>query len=255
MAPDNFDKHIKNKVEDRAIKPSDEAWNKLSQKLDTVENKTSNRSFWWLGIAAGIVGILFFTFQHFNNNTIKKTTPTVVETQKDEEIKNIKKENQTIYNEVANEDVKNQPIVNTKREIVKQPKETMVSQKEPSITVNESVVETKSNPESQYEDIHAVEPNTLSFEDQKVQEVVAQIRELKSNNDSVIESEIDKLLQKAEKQIELKRLYNENTKTVDANSLLEEVEADLERSFRDKVLEALMSSYETVKTAVAQRND
>ena len=50
-------------------------------------------------------------------------------------------------------------------------------------------------------------------------------------------------------------MYNEKTGVVDARLLLENVEADLEKSFRDKVFEALKSNFNFVKTAVAQRND
>ena len=42
---------------------------------------------------------------------------------------------------------------------------------------------------------------------------------------------------------------------VDAEALLENVEAELDQSFRNKVFEAIKSSYNSVKTAVAQRND
>ena len=50
-------------------------------------------------------------------------------------------------------------------------------------------------------------------------------------------------------------MYDESTKTVDATSLLESVEDDLEQSFREKVLNALQSSYETVRVAVTERNE
>ena len=46
-----------------------------------------------------------------------------------------------------------------------------------------------------------------------------------------------------------------NTRTVDANALLQDVEEDLQQSFRSKVFEALQSGYESVITAVAERNN
>jgi len=41
---------------------------------------------------------------------------------------------------------------------------------------------------------------------------------------------------------------------VDANALLQDVEAELQDSFRTRVFETLKSTFKTVKTAVADRN-
>ena len=53
----------------------------------------------------------------------------------------------------------------------------------------------------------------------------------------------------------MQKLYNEATNKVDANALLQSVEDDLEQSFRAKVFDAIKSGYESVKTAVAERNN
>ncbi|MCB0445367.1 MAG: hypothetical protein KDC68_06915, partial [Gelidibacter sp.] len=72
---------------------------------------------------------------------------------------------------------------------------------------------------------------------------------------TISDEAIDALLNQAQKEITLQKLYNEDVKTVDANALLQDVETDLQQSFRDKVFEALQTSYDKVKTAVAQRNN
>ena len=90
---------------------------------------------------------------------------------------------------------------------------------------------------------------------QKIQDVVAQIKNLKENNTAVTDEAIDALLTEAQKEIALDKLYNESTGIVDANLLLQDVEADLEESFRAKVFKALKENFISVKTAVAQRND
>ena len=50
-------------------------------------------------------------------------------------------------------------------------------------------------------------------------------------------------------------MFNESTGVVNAHALLQDVEDDLEQSFRSKVFQALKENYITVKTAVAQRNN
>ena len=97
--------------------------------------------------------------------------------------------------------------------------------------------------------------STSDFEQAKLNDVVAEINRLNAENHGVSETEIDSLLKQAEREIFTNRIYNENTKTVDASALLQDVEADLEQSFRSRVFEALKSGYVTVKTAVAERNN
>ena len=97
--------------------------------------------------------------------------------------------------------------------------------------------------------------SVLNYEDIKLQEVVTQIQELKKANNQVSDAEINALLARAQKDITLHNLYNENTKNVDANSLLQDVEADLEQSFRERAYKAIKSGYNFVKTTVAERNN
>ena len=84
---------------------------------------------------------------------------------------------------------------------------------------------------------------------------MAQVKNLKDKNQEVSDAAIDALLLQAQKEIRFEKLYNKTIGVVDANLLLEEVENDLDQSFRSKVFEAIKASYGTVKTAVAQRNN
>jgi len=69
MEHDNVDKHIKQKLEQRTIQPSLEAWNKLSITLDE-ENKYSNkRGYYKYVVAASVVFLLGFFFISQYNNT------------------------------------------------------------------------------------------------------------------------------------------------------------------------------------------
>lgn len=238
MAPSNWDNHIKESLEKRQLQPSPEAWSKLQSRLESEEKRKSNKSFWWLGLAASIIGIVFISTVFFNKN--EQPTNNVVETLKPviEAEKNIKQP------EVITE----QPI-----EIVEQSKEQPKKNQtihSSQIKNNQNIVETKTN-ESE---ILKQQPIN-SFEDEKLKEVVAQIQELKNTNEAVTEDDIDALLKEAEQAIFKEKIKRANTLTVDADALLQDVEADLQQSFRDRVFEALKSSYETVRTAVADRNN
>jgi|GEM_PF-6899774 len=79
---------------------------------------------------------------------------------------------------------------------------------------------------------------------------------MKAKNIDVTDADIDVLLKEAQKEIIRNRIYNKTTSVVDANALFQDVEAELNQSsFRNKVFEALKSSCNSVKTAVAHRND
>ena len=100
-----------------------------------------------------------------------------------------------------------------------------------------------------------LQQKVLTFEEQKITEVVAKVEELKSKNQEVTDEVIDALLLEAQKEIRFNKSYNNSTGIVDANMLLQVVETDLDQSFRSKVFDAIKASFGTVKTVVAQRND
>ena len=43
MAPIKFEEQLKEKLEQRTIQPSQDAWNKLNDRLDNVEEKQNNK--------------------------------------------------------------------------------------------------------------------------------------------------------------------------------------------------------------------
>lgn len=253
MAPTKFENNIKEKLDKRALPPSADAWAKLSERLD--QNKKRNtKPFWWFGIAASIVGLLLVAFQVFKSDVDIDDVPKVVvtpEVVKQDEIDKIAIDNVEIIEEVS-EEIKlkkaEKPNQIKKGTVKIQPnliKETIAIAKENKMPKAE---EDRLKPEKNISE-------NLTFEEQKIQDVVAQIKDLKANNSVVTDKTIDALLAEAQKDIALDKLYNDTTGVVDANVLLQDVEVELERSFRDKVFKALKENFISVKTAVAQRND
>ncbi|WP_053992063.1 hypothetical protein [Mangrovimonas sp. TPBH4] len=266
MAPIKFENDIKETLEKRAIQPSPASWDKLSNRLDaeTAKHKYRNKRFWWMGIAASLVGIFLVSSLFFKKDRIKIDTPTVVEVEQETSPKHKEETKVVVMEPEADENVsvnngEEETIKDLiKSEISKSETVAKVVKSEPSyekskldnsLPLNESPIEQNVAVKDHEEGSENLEPLEL-----KVQDVVTQITELVAQNTEVTDREIDSLLQLAEMEIQQKRLYNESTRTVDANALLESVEMDLEHSFRDKVFKALKESYVTVKTAVTQRN-
>ncbi|OMP31560.1 hypothetical protein [Mangrovimonas sp. DI 80] len=265
MAPIKFENDIKETLEKRAIQTSPASWDKLSSRLDveTTKHKHRNKRFWWMGIAASLVGIFLVSSLFFKKDSINIDTSVIVDVEGDITPK-YKGETKVVVTEsevkegvsVNNEEEVNRDLIKSEisksETVAKVTNSELPSEKnklENSLPLNESAIEQNVAVQDHKEVSENLEPLDL-----KVQDVVTLITELAAQNTEVTDREIDSLLQMAELEIQQSILYNESTRTVDANALLESVEMDLEDSFRDKVFKALKESYVTVKTAVTQRN-
>lgn len=251
MAPIKFEEHIKEKLDKRIIQPSDDAWDKLSKRLDEEGKENKNKPYkWWLSIAASIIIGGFIVSMFFNNKIEQEiVVPEIVVDQK------VEKEDVNSVVVADSENVREELIKVDTEEVIKKPIKKPLKT---SVVENvESLVTDKTDIQEENVDSKFIKPlpKNLTFEEQKVQEVVAQVKDLKEHNKDVTEEDIEKLLAQAQKEIALERLYNENSRIVDASKLLEDVEFELDQSFRNKVLEAMKTSFNSVKTAVAQRND
>jgi len=259
-----YEEQLKDKLEERTIQPSPDAWQKLNDTLDANQSKKSNKGFWYLGIAASLVGILLITnvFNNDNSNTIE---PTIVDvdTTNSELIDNNEEDEVTKDKEVfSNDDEVLASENNSESNKVETPKKQPIKKEELKEKIaKEQLKLIPNNTEETVVASNVKEENKkettkkLSLEEQKAQEIVAQIQTMRKTKE-VTDAEIDELLNAAQREITLKRLYDENTKRVDANALLLSVEDDIEeQSFRTRVFEMLKAGYNEVKTVVADRNN
>ena len=257
-----YEEQLKDKLEQRTIQPSSNAWQKLNDKLDANQSKKNNKGFWYLGIAASIVGILLITNVFFNNDNTSIVEPTIVDTKKtDSELNNINTKDKNVTEDI--EPPFNEPeVLASENNKTETPKKQSTSKSGLEQKINKEQL--KLIPSKTEETVIAInkteeqkETNSkkLSFEEQKAKEVVAQIQNMQKIKE-VTDAEIDALLNAAQREITFKRLYNENTNAIDANALLLSVEDEIEeQSFRTRVFEMLKAGYNEVKTVVAERNN
>ena len=235
MDSNKFDNNIKETLENRRLQPSMESWNKLSQRLDSQNKKQNNKAIWVIGAAASLAGLLFVAFQFFSTSEI---TPTITE------IPMVKEQENT---PIATENTKSPNTVLKET----YPMETNELQK--SITNKTSITNQQTLPK-EIKPVEEVSKKT-TFEAEKIETLVAKVNDLINNNQTVTDSYIETLLVQAQNEIKLEKFRNQKTGIVDASLLLQQVETDLDQSFRSKVFEAIKASYTTVKTVVAQRNN
>tara|TARA_R110002020_G_scaffold49625_2_gene141001 strand:+ start:949 stop:1695 length:747 start_codon:yes stop_codon:yes gene_type:complete len=248
MAPIKFDENIKEKLDARRIKPSSQAWERIEQELEMPVKRSTNRKIiGWIALAACFAGILIIAGSLFFR-TENSNEPALVETSKE------LKETAPIQREKEND----LPEIENKKELLVQeelkPKPTQFVEPQQEILQN-SETEQKLADANQKEEV--IEENT-DFKksiDKKIDELVAQVDSIESKNKSVTDAEIDALLAQAQKQVITERIFNEKTKRVDANALLMDVEAELDRPLQEKVFEALKDGFLKAREAIADRNN
>lgn len=249
MAPIKFEEDMRDTLEKRSIQPSKNAWNKLASNLDTKEKKNNKKPFWWFGIAASFIGIIWISTVFFNTN-VEIIEPVIVDSQ-------------TIIEETPTQIIEEE----TKSDAAILIAEVSV-QEEPKLQEGASINEIESpqkvekikvleNPtiEEELVAVQTKESKPLTSEEQKIEEVVAQIIELQSQNERVTDAEIDALLFKAQNEIRMKNSADVEIISVSAYALLMDVEQELDPSFRNKVFDLLKENYNSVKNTIAQRND
>ncbi|MCF1192437.1 hypothetical protein LRR18_12650 [Mangrovimonas sp. AS39] len=264
MAPLKFEEKLKEQLEERMMQPSNSVWDKLELELDAQTKKSQKRQFWIIGLAASLVGVVLLStlfYKMSNQETLgveeKKLVeePQAVEQINQIPFKDTKKgkvdNNQMVFEETETESKSNpsdSPLVSVEKEEVIEANRIIKNQEEESFKerIEETTLIAK----------HSIKEQKVDHENEKVQDLANSLKTLKETHGEgvVAEEDISALLAQAQKEINDQKIYKENSKTVDAMMLLQDVEDDLDHSFRDKVFEALQVGYKTVKTAVAQRN-
>ena len=246
MAPNKFEKHIKKQLENREIRPSAKAWEKVSERLEPTQG-TKSQKFLWYAVAASFIGILIVSVVYFNSGDPANTPDVQLVDTNDEAIQsktilNGKAENRTEEIVVQNDKIGHLPAT---------PVETVDANRIPDL-----LDQVTSADEIDTTIEKAVVPNDLKEEmiSTKILEIVATVDSLEQNNVALTDAEVDNLLRNAQEEILRDKLFDQNG-SVNAMALLTEVEDELEKSFRDQIFDSLKTGFLKVRTAVADRNN
>jgi hypothetical protein len=235
MEPNNFEKDFREKLNQRTIEPGDKAWDRLDAMLSVAENKKPKKNKKkWLYIAASIVGFLLVGTFFFNQ---KKT---VIETP---------------VNKIVIEDaVRKDSVVNPVLNIIDSVEtEVAISEKEAN-EKSEKIVKQDNNQNSGKpikNEQNQIAESSIIKNNQEKQTI--------NNQTAIVEApknaNVDQLLNAAEKTVVAENSVKPKAKIkVNANDLLNQVDGELELSFREKVITKVNKNYQTVKVALANRN-
>ena len=249
MAPNKFEKHIKNQLEEREIRPSATAWESLSERLDAETPRAKKRDYFLYGIAASVIGLLIISILYFNtSDTVNATDVQIVDTNEEAIENKISSEIET--RDVQEAVVQSQPSKEQSSSAIKSRNEHSISMVKNQVA---SVEKMDVRIESVLEKVATVEISKEEVIHTKILEIVAAVDSLEQNNGALTNVEVDNLLRNAQEEILRDKLFNENG-SVDAMALLTEVEDELDQSFRDQIFESLKTGFLKVRTAVADRN-
>lgn len=232
MEPNNFEKDFREKLNQRTIKPSDKAWDRLDAILSVAEKRKPKKNRRWLYMAASIVGFLLVGTFYFNENKTSTATPKIVVTEK-----NIKKDSVIpVLNSVS--PVKNQIVSSEKAVTQAYNEEQSNHNQKPN-----KILKNKSN--------QIAESSIIIKNNHRNQSISSE-----TGATEISEKEnINQLPDVAEKTVLAENSVKPKSKVkINANDLLNQVDGELELSFREKVISKVNKNYQAVKVALANRN-
>ncbi|UOB18507.1 hypothetical protein [Abyssalbus ytuae] len=243
MGQGNFEERSKEKMEARKITPSPHAWEKLESWLNKTERPKKGFFVPYWAAACIMVAMALSVILLLIKKQPEQTLVNVEENIKASPVS--EKERDLPAVTITPSEEKNVQYNNNEQAISSNNKPAGFSGKNKQKVIQK-------NPDMPAE--RSKQPVMAAFEEEKVKQVVEQVYAMNAKREVTTE-EIEQLLKMAQKQLDSQRtLYNKDNNKIDAVALLDEVEHELEKSFRDKVFEALKEGAVIIKTAVADNN-
>lgn len=220
MELNNFEQQAKEKLFNREIAPSAQAWGRLDAML-SVQEKPKKKMTWWY-VAASVTGLLLVGTLFFNtskeSNVITPSQEIVVTSTEDKD------------------SVTTQPSIEPTNEVSVEPKSVLATNV--SKVANNPIRTTKTNRQE------------LSINNQITTTNNQISTTIEKNTEHQAIAAIDENVPVVATGIQKKQKIQ-----VDPSSLLSQVDGELELSFREKVIAKVNKNYQTVKVALANRNN
>ena len=247
---------IKDLLEERTIEASSQSWEQLANQLDAHDaKKKRTRLYPYAASVAVLLGLLLF-WVHSND----EITATIVDTQHESTPSKLpqEKEQQIVLPEVEVKPVEksavvvNETVSRSQHTIVKTEKVVTVQLERSVAELQKEVQKTKVIPQEMQT---VIAQTDVAFKEE--QDIKASIAALsKTEKIAITDAEIEQLLNEAKKSLQ----DMETTTPKDfltfatADELLEEVEVELDRSFKQKVFELIKNNLQKTRTVVADRD-
>jgi len=235
MEPNNIENQFRNQLNEREIKPSENAWDRLDAMLTVAEKP--KRSYGWLYIAASFLGFLLVATVFFSQ------TEEVIDVPRKE----------MVHENTPGE--KENTVVPSAKEQQKTDAD-VVSQKGTAVAVEQK--QSKHNTSSIKTVTKEALPVIASENNQNqiaAHSIINQATEQKVAQKPAYIN-VDELLASVDKPGKPGKIFNQKSGVkVNPNTLLSRVDGELELTFREKVLNTVNKNYNTVKVVLSNRNN
>ena len=225
MKPNKIDNQIREKLNAREVQPSAQAWDRLDAMLAVSEEKKPKKGYGWFFVAASTIlffGLGFFLFNSNETIEINNSTPIVTTINEETDSSEATKINQI--------SVKEEQLVLVQNEVNFSKTQTNKKSEEANkLMETENILEEKISPNSQLPT-----PNTYKYV--SPENLLAEVQ----TGEKVITSD--------------KKISPKAKMKVDANSLLTNVEKELDENYRETTLDKLNRKFKDAKSALANRN-
>ena len=233
MEQDNFNKNIQEKFNFRTIEPSETAWNKLDAMLTLAAEKKQPNRFFWLSIASSFLLFSGVGYVFFQQNKQSRLTPTT------EEIVTSKTNSETETHKQNTEE----SSVSSEKELANNTIKFSASETKKSVTFN-----TAQNENSKLEVYETVllKQEVVTVNEIKKEGIKQEIKEPTYNYTTP-----ETLLAEVQGQKKSSNISSfKSTLRVNPNELLQAVESELDKTFKEKTITKLKQA----KSAFVNRN-
>ena len=225
MKPNKIDNQIREKLNAREIQPSAQAWDRLDAMLTVSEEKKPKKGYGWFFVAASTIlffGLGFFLFNSNETTEINNSTPIVTTINEETDSSEATKINQI--------SVKEEQLVLVQNEVNFSKTQTNKKSEEANkLMETENILEEKITSNAQHST-----PKTYKYI--SPEHLLAEVQ----TGEKVITSD-----KKIRPKVKMK---------VDANSLLTNVEKELDENHKETTFDKLNRKFKDAKSALANRN-
>lgn len=223
MEPNKIESQIREKLNQREIQPSANAWDRLDAML-SVEEQKPKRNFKWISIAAIFVGFtligIFMMNKENSTENVIPSNPIVLEN-----------ETEAIQTETTSKIENNFSEVKDEEAVVHQ---SIKKIEKPS---------TEINPKKDF----------LLDNQLKKDEVIVENQSKESTGKYINAESLLAEIETGEKVI-IPGISTKPSVKIDANALLSTAEKEVDETFRDKVIQSINKKFNSIKSTLANRN-
>jgi len=267
MAPIKLENHIKERLEEREIVPSNSAWEQIAANLDVKASKKQSRKRLWFAIAASFVGGLFIASIFFKPSKEVFPSVKVVSNQEHKgfEEHNTIDQKQTInYDRSVDKKDAFKNVIDTQQQNSIAYKGINENKLNKNVDINvedaiREVIENELKLSSVIQsEIDIANYDTIRLDKNSVIDLAALDEKLKVQTSiyEVTEVEVEALLLAAQQQVQQGKRYVQRTNLIDANDLLLDAEAEVDPgTFKDRIFKTIKSGLEEVVEAIVDENN